>query len=130
MKQKEEKGGLVQQETNPYSWKTAKCVRYGEDFTGENHPCYWCGVPPKDMLSPDIVWCKKCGGFQCPTCGKCWCNVPGAEFEALKELRDRYCCNWWNFKAGIKDGDRYLLNCVPGFEAALDYCGQRKGFGI
>jgi len=113
-----------------YSWKTAKCVRYNEDFTGENHPCYWCGEPPEGMLGPDIVWCKKCGGFKCPHCHKCWCNVPGPEFQALKALRNKYCCNWWNFKKGIVDpSDLEVVEVlVPGFKKALDYCRERKGF--
>jgi len=111
-----------------YSWKTAKCVRYGEDFTGENHPCYWCGIPPKDMLSKDIVWCRKCGGFECPSCGHCWCNVSFEELTALKQLRNKYCCNWWNFREGLKPEDSGLLVSVPGFKEALDYCRERKGF--
>jgi hypothetical protein len=111
-----------------YSWKTAKCIRYGEDFTGENHPCYWCGEPPKDMLGPDIIWCEKCGGFRCPSCGKCWCNVPAGNLEALKFLRNKYCCNWPNFKRGMVAVDRPLLRFVSGFEKALDYCRTRKGF--
>jgi len=113
-----------------YSWGTAKCVRYNEDFTGENHPCYWCGEPPEDMLGPDLVWCQKCGGFECPRCGKCWCNVPEGDFIILKRLRDKYCCNWWNFKAGIKPGvDLAVMEeFVPGFKKALDYCRERKGF--
>ena len=114
-----------------YSWGTAKCVRYGEDFSEESHPCYWCGIPPKDMLGEDIVWCEKCGGFQCPNCGRCWCNVPENEFKALQELRNKYCCNWFNFKAGfdlIDCNDLFLLDLVPGFQKALDYCRTKKGF--
>lgn len=112
-----------------YNWGSAKCVRYKEAFDGENHPCYWCGKPPKDMLGPEITWCDTCGGFFCPSCGKCWCNVGEKEFEALKILRNKYCCNWLNFKSGLQDPDRELLQLVPGFEAALNFCRHRKGFG-
>ena len=111
-----------------YSWKTAKCVRYGEDFTGENHPCYWCGIPPDNMFSPDIVWCKKCGGFECPHCGKCWCNVDEDSLTALRLLRNKYCCNWFNFKKGIQEEDIKYLELAHGFRKALDYCRARKGF--
>lgn len=111
-----------------YSWKTAKCVRYGEDFTGENHPCYWCGVPPKDMLGKDLKWCQKCGGFECPSCGKCWCNVDEACFIALKILRKKYCCNWWNFVKGIQEEDTKYVELVPGFGVALNFCRSKKGF--
>lgn len=112
-----------------YDWNSAKCVRWGEGFDGENHPCYWCGIPPKDMLGPETAWCKKCYGFFCPSCGRCWCNVSEEESEALKFLRDKYCCNWSNFKLGFKSEDLRSLNLVPGFELALDYCRNKKGFG-
>lgn len=113
-----------------YCWSSAKCVRYNEDFSGENHPCYWCGVPPEDMFSPKVVWCMTCGGFRCPSCGKCWCNVSQEESDALKFLRDKYCCNWRNFKIGIVDaGDLHMAGLyVPGFKLALDYCRTKKGF--
>lgn len=118
------------EDKKPYRWNTAKCVRYGEDFTGENHPCYWCGIPPQDMLSKAIVWCRRCGGFECPSCGKCWCNVDKDCFVALKILRNKYCCNWFNFKKGIQEEDIKYLELVPGYQKALDYCRAKKGFGI
>jgi hypothetical protein len=112
-----------------YSWVTAKCVRYGEDFTGENHPCYWCGKPPQDMLGPSSQWCKACGGFACPDCHRCWCTGPEEEVQALRTLRNKYCCNWLNFKVGVNcEEDLPLLRLVPGFKAALDYCRAKKGF--
>lgn len=112
-----------------YSWNTAKCVRYNEDFTGESHPCYWCGVPQPIVLE-GVKWCEKCGGFECPHCHKCWCNVPGPELQALKALRNKYCCNWNNFKKGILDtSDLEAVELfVPGFKKSLDYCRERKGF--
>lgn len=112
-----------------YSWDTKHCVRYGEDFTGENHPCYWCGKPPKDMLGPDTKWCERCHGFFCPHCGKCWCNVSKLELSALKKLRNKYCCNWYYFKKGINSSslDVPLLSRVPGFILALEYCRRKKG---
>ena len=112
-----------------YSWGTAKCVRYGEDFTGESHPCYWCGIPPKDMSWNGVKWCQKCHGFFCPSCGKCWCNVSFEESIALQQLRNKYCCNWFNFKKGLQPEDSGLLVSVPGFKLALDYCRAKKGFG-
>lgn len=123
------KDGMTYKEKK-YCWSSAKCVRYNEDFSGEDHPCYWCGVPPEDMSSPKLVWCLSCCGFFCPTCGKCWCNVPKADFMVLKKLRDKYCCNWPNFKEGITDCvDLELAKAVvPGFKLALDYCRSRKGF--
>jgi len=91
-----------------YSWGTAKCVRYGEDFVGENHPCYWCGVPPEDMFSEDVKWCIKCHGFFCPHCGKCWCNSGEEEVQTLQVLRNKYCCNWFNFREGLQPADTSL----------------------
>ena len=113
-----------------YSWSTAKCVRYGEGFEGENHPCYWCGVPPEDMFSPYMEWCDKCNGYECPHCGKCWCNVPEDEYMALKYLRNKYCCNWINFKKGMEPKDELYVASVlvPGFREALNYCREKKGF--
>jgi hypothetical protein len=112
-----------------YSWKTAKCVRYGEDFSEESHPCYWCGVPQK-IVWEGVKWCEKCGGFECSSCGKCWCNVEGDKLGVLQKLRDKYCCNWLNFKKGVLLGvDLAMVRIyVPGFKAALDYCRARKGF--
>ena len=107
-----------------YSWTTARCVRFGEDFSEESHPCYWCGTPQK-IVWEGVKWCKKCGGFQCPSCGRCWCNVPENEFKALQELRNKYCCNWTNFKKGLQPEDSGLLASVPGFKKALDYCRER-----
>ena len=112
-----------------YTWSTAKCVRYGEDFTGESHPCYWCGVSPREMTATGVSWCQKCHGFVCPECGKCWCNVSDEEKRALQTIRNKYCCNWLNFKRGVdaKDLD-FIRTSVPGFKKALDYCRERKGF--
>ncbi len=81
-------------EPENYSWGTKKCVRFGDDFTSEEHPCYWCSIPLKGMLGPDSKWCDKCKGIFCPECGKCWCNVIPEQFEALKKLRSKYCCTW------------------------------------
>ena len=108
-----------------YSWKSARCVRYHNHFEGENHPCYWCGIPPEDMCGPNTNWCKKCGGFICGNCGKCWCNVSRVELEALRALRNKYCCNWKNFRMGLQLEDSYLSELVPSFQKALDYCRNR-----
>jgi len=108
-----------------YSWDTKRCIRYGENFTGEEHPCYWCGLPLTDMLN--LSFCSKCGGVHCPHCGGCWCNVSKEKFDALKKLRNKYCCTRYHFMRGIEDKDKQLLDLVPGFSKALDYCRRWKG---
>ena len=108
-----------------YTWSSARCVRYNEDFIGEEHPCYWCGQLLTDMLN--CKTCSDCYGIFCPHCGKCWCNVGPEELDALKFLRNKYCCRWFNFKGGLKAEDIWLLDLVPGFQLALDYCRKKKG---
>ncbi len=108
-----------------YTWSSAKCVRYNDSFEGEDHPCYWCGKPLLDMVN--CKTCSDCHGIVCPHCGKCWCNVGQVEFDALKILRNKYCCKWFNFRTGVKKKDNFLLELVPGFQLALDYCRQRRG---
>ena len=111
-----------------YSWGTKPCVRFSDNFDGEEHPCYWCGNPMTNMLNPkDSDICDNCHGILCPTCGKCWCNVSTEQFSALKKLRNKYCCTKYHFRRGLEDKDKQLLSMVPGFRLALEYCRRRKG---
>lgn len=111
-----------------YSWTNNKCVRYYDHKEGEEHPCYWCGTPIP--IKVGMSCCPNCGGAFCPECKKCWCNILVGEAEALRKLRDKYCCNLIHFTNGVQPGDpeeNLIKQFVPCFQQALDYCRERRG---
>ena len=100
------------------------CVRYGNMTSDEEHPCYICGYP----IPVTIEYCK-CGIIKCPKCGACACSSSMSEdtFNALITLRSKYCCNPFNFAEGLdlaqyRKVERKLLELVPHYKTALDYC--------
>lgn len=112
-----------------HTWSGDRCIRNrrGRSFVGEDHPCYWCGKPLTDMLNLDP--CNDCGGIFCPSCDNCWCNVSDEEFEALRQLRRKYCCNLFHFRTGVRVADSIdLLRLVPHFVTALDYCREKENY--
>ena len=108
-------------------WATPACFRLKKkrDFESEEHPCYWCGESRK--IDWKVIFCESCHGFECLVCGKCMCNMEDDQYEALRVLRHRYCCNSYYFKRPIKKEDKPLLDLVPNFVKALDYCRMKEG---
>ncbi len=107
-----------------YVWGRDRCVRAGRISPDEEHPCYFCGVPVNISTA---VYCEHCGFYQCPNCGGCYCNTQDEERQALRYLRDKYCCSSEFFKKGIQSEDGYYLRLVPHFIDALNYCRMREG---
>jgi len=102
-----------------YRWDRPKCVRFGEDMTSEVHPCYFCGLPTK---IEEMNFCDKCGFYNCSNCGiGCVCNS-NKQIEAMKYLRNKYCCNLTNFELGQVGSELETLRLVPNFFSALNYC--------
>jgi hypothetical protein len=108
-------------------WGSPACVRFKRmrNFEGELHPCFWCGfaIP----INKDLKYCPTCHGIFCPGCGKCMCNVTDEQYEALRLLRRKYCCNSHCFRKGMVESDRKYLALVPSFEVALNYCRRQEG---
>ena len=120
---------MTENKRKKHVWGKPLCVRAKRhrDFTGEEHPCYWCGYAMP--IGESTLDCDKCDGVFCPKCGKCLCNVTDEEFEALRVLRHKYCCNSFHFKKGLEESDRKLLVIVPFFEISLNYC-RRQEVGV
>lgn len=112
-----------------YTWGGSPCVRFGENFGSEAHPCYYCGTP-LFIDGSHSKYCNTCHFMECHSCGKCWCNAPTATRAALRLLRNKYCCTREYFEAGVKTEDpreKVALLLVPHFQDALDYCRRIKG---
>ena len=97
------------------------CVRYGQDMSGETHICYFCGTT-LDLKTGGSQACPSCHFEKCPGCGICFCNAKPEVQVAARVLREKYCCRPEPYVHGIYEGDRWLLDYVPSFEAALNYC--------
>lgn len=94
------------------------CVRYGSMTMDETHPCYFCGFP----IPVTLEYCK-CGIVKCPQCHNCYCTITKEVQDALITLRNRFCCNPFNFVNGLDTRDyRELLRLVPHYPDALNYC--------
>jgi len=112
-----------------YTWSNTKCVRFHKHIKGEEHPCYYCGIPIPIGVGMEI--CSKCGFAICPSCKGCVCSQPNYIQLCLRRLRDKFCCNHRNFRLGTQlagdEIDRLDLLRVPHFQNALDYCREKEG---
>lgn len=107
-----------------YDFRKVPCVRIKLDNIqpGEQHPCYFCGIP---IDVSNIEDCPTCGLIPCPACGKCFCGISELEQETLIKIHEKYCCDYdklIHFEKIEIDGDE---NIIKNSNAALRYCAEK-----
>jgi 2-polyprenyl-3-methyl-5-hydroxy-6-metoxy-1,4-benzoquinol methylase len=82
-----------------YNFREHPCIRIqdGQDFTGESHICFFCGVEIENV--GDRESCEKCGLIKCDQCQYCLCDVPVPIARRAVWLHKNYCRNRENFFA-------------------------------